>query len=348
MFTALGLISSVLLLLQSIDANNPLIKKMCDNGKNGNCEAILSSKAAIIVEGLSWSEVGFFYFAGTCVILLFGSSHSNVTHILAWLNLISLPYTFYSIYYQWKIAKNWCLFCCTVQALLWLQFFAYLPYLSKPIQILEIRDLTTLFVGMLIPIIIWVFIKPHLLMAKQVQPLKQQLRTFKYNTELFQKLLSDEVKYTLPNDDDTLLIGDREAENVITIISNPYCQPCAKTHKSLDEWITDRENIKLQTIFYTTKKDNDKKTIVANYLMALQNEYTETSIKHALNEWYKDKNYEGLVKKYPLKEISNNQGKLENQRSWFKLVGATATPIIFINGRKLPSLYKPEDLKYLI
>ena len=348
LITFSGLIVSILLLIQRIDANNPLIQKLCGSDSNKNCSAILSSKAAKITAELSWSEVGFFYFAGGFLVLLFGGGQKNVIQTLSWLNLISLPYTFYSVYYQWRVARQWCLFCCTVQVILWLQFLSYLPYLSQPIQIPGSRGLALLFAGMLTPVILWVFLKPYLLLSGQVQPLKQQLFKFKYNAGLFQKRLKDEIKYALPNDEDTLLVGDRDAEKVITVISNPYCQPCAKAHQLLDEWVSGREDIKWQTVFYTTKRAEDKTAIVANHLMSLQAQYTELFVKQALNDWYKEKNYAALVKKYPVKGSANNQGKLERQRSWCRTTGTTFTPTIFINGRKLPPPYQPEDIKYLL
>ena len=56
-----GLLTSLLLLIQFIDNDNPLIQKVCRGGDNKNYSAILSSNAAKVFEGHSWSEVGFFY-----------------------------------------------------------------------------------------------------------------------------------------------------------------------------------------------------------------------------------------------------------------------------------------------
>jgi len=343
-----GLAISVLLLTQSIDADNHLIQKFCGNDNTKNCNAILQSQAAKVTDELSWSEIGFFYFSGSWLSLFLNNGNNGLITLLAVINVLSLPFTFYSIYYQWRLAKQWCFFCCAVQGLLWLEFFVYLSFSPKLGESPEPKDFALLFACMLIPLIIWVFIKPHLLMSKHVQQLKQQLRRFKYNAELFRRLLNDEVKYNLPDDNDTLLTGNHNAENVITIISNPFCNPCAKTHQLLDEWLNGRNDIKLQTVFYTTIKNEDKKLIVANYLMSLQVEYNRITVNQALNYWYREKNFESLMKKYPLNELQNSQEKLEKQRLWFNLVGATVTPLIFINGRKLPALYQPEDIKYLI
>jgi len=101
-----GVIISILLLIQSIDTNNPMVQVLCQGGGKTDCNSILSSKAAKVFEGLTWSEVGFFYFTGTWLLLLFGSGSLAVITILALLNFVSLPYTVYSINYQARIAKN--------------------------------------------------------------------------------------------------------------------------------------------------------------------------------------------------------------------------------------------------
>jgi len=128
LFKSAGVSVSILLLVQSIDQNNPLIQKLCGGSSKTDCNAILTSKAATVFKGLSWSEVGFFYFTGTWLALLFSHGSTLMLLVLAVLNIISLPYTFYSIYYQAKVAKQWCKLCCAVQALLWLEFFSLLSF----------------------------------------------------------------------------------------------------------------------------------------------------------------------------------------------------------------------------
>jgi uncharacterized membrane protein/glutaredoxin len=350
-FKTAGLTTAVLLLLQSIDANNPLIQKLCGSDNNKDCNAILSSKAAKI-GGIGWSEIGFFYFAGTWLALLFNSNHRALMQVLAALSLVSLPYTFYSIYYQWQVAKQWCKFCCVVQAILWLEFFAFLPYLINfKLQIPDSVEWGNLLMCMTIPALAWAIVKPYLLQAQQIRPLKKQLRKFKYNAGTFEKMLNDEVKYALPAEEHSLVIGNREAENVITMVSNPYCQPCAKVHKTLDEWLSNRSDIKLQIVFSTQNTKKDKKTQIAAHLMALQNNRDDVSLKKALNDWYgqKQKNYEAWAKEHPSAATDSLVHEiLETQKAWCKLTEITGTPTLFLNGRKLPKNYQPEDLKYFI
>lgn len=111
-----GVIITGLLLWYEIDKTNPFLQKVCSGSKTTNCNAILQSKAAKLFGVLSWSEIGFFYFAGGLLFVI--SRYEGSAQILAWLNLFALPYTIFSIYYQWRIAKQWCPLCLAVQALL--------------------------------------------------------------------------------------------------------------------------------------------------------------------------------------------------------------------------------------
>ena len=326
-----------------------MIQKLCGGDNNQNCNAILSSKAAKLSDELSWSEVGFFYFAGTWLVILFNSGHSSLMQILALLNVVSLPYTFYSIYYQWRVAKQWCLFCCTIQALLWLEFFAFIPSLQLPFTMPALNEWASFITNMALPILAWIFIKPYFLKDKQIQPLKWQLRKFKYDVSLFNKLLNAQVKYVLPDEEHSLIIGNREAEHVITMVSNPFCQPCSIMHKKLDNWLRNRGDIKLQVVF-SINDEKDPKREVVSHLLSLRSDQNDISLKKALDDWYeqKQKNYETWAEKHPVKKQIVTIEALEKQRDWCELTDITGTPTIFINGRKLPDNYQPEDIKYFV
>ncbi|AMR32030.1 hypothetical protein A0256_11665 [Mucilaginibacter sp. PAMC 26640] len=189
-----GLAVSVLLLIQSIDKNNPLVQTLCGGGGKTYCNAILTSNAANVFEGLTWSEVGFFYFTSTWLAVLFGGGNLALLQLLAVLNIISLPYTFYSIYYQWRIAKQWCVFCCAVQALLWLEFIPLVSVLGQPFQILNFSGVIGLLICLSAQVAAWWLLKPLILKVQQLQPLKTQLQKVKYNIQQFNRLLQEQPK----------------------------------------------------------------------------------------------------------------------------------------------------------
>lgn len=118
--TLAGLFVSCLLLWYEVDRANPALQKICTGAKNVNCGAILNSKQAKLFGSISWSEVGFFYFSVSYLLLLLQGY--NALPLVAWLNIFALPYTVFSIYYQWRVAKQWCVLCLWVQAILVAQF----------------------------------------------------------------------------------------------------------------------------------------------------------------------------------------------------------------------------------
>jgi protein-disulfide isomerase len=201
---------------------------------------------------------------------------------------------------------------------------------------------------MAIPVLAWIIIKPGLLISQQISPLKSQLRQYKYNKYLFDKLLKDEVQYALPDYNNTVVIGNPEAEKVITMVSNPYCQPCAKAHKGL-QWLNGRDDVKLQIVF-TTQNETERNAEVALHLMALQQSNDGVSLKKALDDWYsqKQKSYSAWAKLYPKPMEISDFEPLNKQREWCNLTEVKGTPTLFLNGRKLPQNYQPEDLKYFI
>jgi len=351
LFKTLGIICAIFLLIQSIDANNPLIVRICGSGLDENCNAILSSDASKVVDGLSWSEMGFFYFGGTWVVLVFNSGHPALVQMLAILNILSLPYTFYSIHYQWRIARQWCVFCCITQAFLWAEFLVFIPaILNKTLLFPNLQEWCSFSIGMLTPVLIWIIVKPYLLQSKEVLPLRDQLREFKFNPQFFQKMLDEQWQYSLPAERNSLVLGNPEAKNVITVVSNPFCQPCAKAHKILEQWIEKRDDIKLQVIFSTENNEKDPRTKVVEHLFNIQATQSGISLKKAMKEWYehKYKDYEFWAKKFPIKTKANVSDILDINNEWCQMAEVLITPSIFINGRRIPAHYEPEDIKYFI
>ncbi|QXV65617.1 thioredoxin domain-containing protein [Mucilaginibacter sp. 21P] len=345
-----GLAVSILLLVQSIDKNNPLVQTLCGGGGKTNCNAILSSKAANVVKGLSWSDVGFFYFAGTWLAVLFSGNNLANLQVLAVLNILSLPYTFYSIYYQARVAKQWCLFCCVTQALLWLEFGSFITLFNQPFNIPAASGFVIIALCLALPVTGWLLLKPLLLQNQQGTIIKEQLRKFKYNQEVFSNLLKEQPKYALPHTDWSIVLGNVEADNIITMVSNPYCPPCANTHSVLDKWLDTNLGIQVRLVFTASNYDGDIKTPVTRHFMALADQKDEAAVKLALHDWYeqKQKSYEAWANKHPVTLNENQFYKLEKQRAWCDMADIKATPTILVNGHRLPDAYRIQDIKYLL
>jgi uncharacterized membrane protein len=350
LFKSAGLMTSLLLLWQSIDSNNVMVQKVCKSGGKVDCNSILSSKAATVFQGLTWSEVGFFYFAGTWLLLLFGGHSNSLMQILSVLNIMGLPYTFYSIYYQARVAKRWCVFCCIIQALLWSEFGPLVTYFHSPFELPGYKVASSIFIALLLPVILWVILKPLFLLAQKVHPLKQQLQQFKYNSEIFANLLTKQPKYIQPDEDWSIVLGNIKANNILTLVTNPFCAPCAKTHYILHQLLDQRPDLQARILFKTTGSE-DERTHVSRHMMTLYGLNDKSIVKQALNDWYeqREKNYDSWAKSYPVQlgdpEINN---KIDIQKAWCRMADINATPTILLNGHLLPDSYQLSNLKYML
>ncbi|MES2650772.1 MAG: thioredoxin domain-containing protein [Bacteroidota bacterium] len=341
----IGIGISILLLMQSLNANNPFIKNLCTlNGKN-DCNAILKSDAAKITSWLTWSEVGFFYFTGSFLTLLFDPTSLP---LLAWLNLCALPYTIYSISYQYR-NKNWCVLCSAVQVLLVLEAITFLSSQNYELLAFPTFALTAL-ACFLVPVLTWAFLKPFFTDASQIKSVKQQLKKFKYNSELFNQALTNQPRYAIPDELMPVVLGNPNAETTITMVSNPFCGPCAKAHETLDQWLKTRDDIKIKVIFTTSNHDDDEKTKVSRHVSALSLLNDAKLLENALNDWYRqgDKKYEAWAKRYPIAFNGEMNKVTEKQKEWCSMAEISSTPTILVNGYKLPDPYRLEDIKYLV
>lgn len=210
--------------------------------------------------------------------------------------------------------------------------------------------LSSIFVCLLTPVILWLSLKPLFLKLQQLQPLKQQLRKFKYNAELFNKMLTDQPKYSLPDERWSIVLGNPEAQNIITMVSNPYCPPCAKTHQLLDELLARRTDMQACLVFTANNDERDRQTPITRHLMALNDAADKPTIKQALHDWYeqKQKSYDAWASTYPVELKESGFYKIDKQHDWCQMAEVTATPTLLVNGYRLPRIYQLSDLKYMM
>ena len=355
---------SAMLLWYELDKNNPLLKQVCTGIAKGNCSAILTGAQSKVFSWLSWSEVGFLYFAGGLLTLIFSPSLFSAINLLGWLHFMALPYTVFSIYYQWRVAKQWCVLCLGVQVLLVAGAINYVAgnFQSNFTFIDEVNILNVLFcyAG---PALLWYSIKPYLLQLQQAKTTKRQYLRLKFNTEIFETLLKKQKAVKLPTEEIGIKLGLHNAQHTLVKVCNPYCGPCSKAHPKIEELLHALPNLKANIIFTTPYNPALDAYHPVNHLLAIQETAEdELVIKRALDEWYlpEKKDYELFKAKYPLNgELSQQGGKIERMDKWCTEADIRATPTIFITAPsesaegertlyQIPDAYSVEDLKYFL
>lgn len=358
LFSLLSLAGSIvasLLLWYEVDQYNPVLQQICSSGKKVNCAAILHSKAAKIA-GISWSSIGFTYFAGGLFVLLFsGIVNPQALFVLAWLNVLAIPYVFFSLYYQWRIAQQWCVLCLCVQGLLVLQLLTALTagwYHAVPVSsIFSDKLIITIILSYSIPFFIVSLLLPAYRTAKESRRNKIELQRLKHNPQIFSALLAKQKAVTENPEGLGITIGNPYATYKIIKVCNPYCGPCAKAHTPIEELVHNNDDVQVQIIFTVTDDNEDKRAAPVKHLLAIAEKNNEPLIKQALDSWYLDeqKDYKKFASKFPMNGELQRQGeKLEAMSTWCNKNEIMFTPTFFLNGNQLPEIYTVNDLKYFL
>lgn len=348
-----GCIISILLLWYELDEYHPLLQQICSPVKKANCGAILNSNASRIA-GISWSALGFTYFAGCLLISLFGGLASvPVLFILAWLNALAVPYVFFSVYYQWRIVKQWCVLCLGVQGLLGFQLIIASTagwHTALPFATIWADGLILPFLlAFVIPFIMVNLLMPAYRTNKESKRLKSELLRLKHNPQIFEALLAKQKTISESSEGLGITLGNANAVHKIIKVCNPFCGPCSKAHLPMEELLHNNADVQIQIIFNASA--TDVKTPPVKHLLAIAEMNDERITKQALDDWYlpDTKDYEAFAAKYPMNgELKQQDNKINAMHEWCNNVEINFTPTFFVNGHQLPEIYSVADLKYFL
>jgi len=343
-----------LLLWYEVDKSNPALQKFCSGIKNLNCNAVLNSKASKIL-GIKWSAIGFVYFSGSLIALLVSGIYSlPIFTVLACLSLLATPYIPFSIYYQLRVAKQWCVLCVAIQGLLALQFvtvLAWLKFQGLPSYSAGYPAiLGTLLLSFALPALSIKLLLPALLKAKEVQDAEKELKRFKHDPEVFETLLVKQKAVLEPVEGMGITLGNPHAKHKLIKVCNPYCGPCAMVHPIIEDLLVKNMDLQVQIIF-TALDEEDAKAPPVLHLLAISEEKDASLTRRALDDWYlpNQKDYAAFAVKYPVNGKLAHQGdKIKSMAEWCVQNKITFTPTLFVDGYQLPQMYSATDLKYFL
>ena len=341
-----GLITVLLLLTEYLGFNSAFAHQICMLGgikKENNCMAVTHSGAGSLFGLVSMIEVGMFYFSGGILyifFLLFNQSNDSLTVLYA-MTILSLPYTLFSIYYQFQVIKKVCPLCMIVLLILWGEFITmYLAgySFSKAISFL---DLIPVIISYFLPIMIWLVIRDPLYSIKQITALKRKLSGFTTPSVLNAILKEGEV-FTgkLVN---TIVINENGSDTV-TLILNPSCVPCQLAFFEIVRKKERYAHVRFQILFITNKPENKE---FLRCLLEKKVQQGDTEAIDFITMWYSGKiNKESLSNNSRLEdnhELSINL-IMEEWSLWNSQNNIQFTPTIYVNEHINPKFLSIADL----
>lgn len=344
-----GLVLCSMLAMSSIQANS-VVTRLCRAGKNTDCNSVLNSPAATLFGWLKVADAGLIYFAtGLTALAFLYRNNQNPAHFLtlfAFISLLGLPYTVFSVVYQYRVVRQWCPLCLGVQGILWVNFSLLLPYLRLTELVVDIPVWITVawFAGLCIAL--WLVIRKLLTASAKVKPLRNQLGKLRRDTAIFNALLNDQSPIQFQEVDNDITVGYTDAPLQITVVTDPHCAPCKTTHQFLKVLQAQfADSVRLSCILHTRHKDlSDERNQVAISILGLP-----IAQRHnALKSWFLTRNLAEWQSQLPQYDIKMGQYIFANHNSWCAFSGVDYTPAIYLNGRKLPDFYTLRNLAYHI
>ena len=342
-----GVFISWLLLLKHLHVQNRYADKICSLFKQSNCNSVLESNAAKLFGVIGWSEVGLGYFCTNIIILLFAPA---LVSYIALINIVTLPYAFWSVWYQYKKAKQWCPFCLSVQVLLWSLFAVNCVWGYIRIPGFGFEELFTLMMlgcGYVTAVLGLTLIVPKVNSGKMVQHLRQSINSLKADEDVFVTLLKKQPHYEI-DCNSIIRFGNPDSPLQLTVLSNPYCNPCSRMHKRIETLLQkSKNNIGVQYFLSSFKEEWNSTN---KYLIAACLADDSGSALQIFSDWFengtalRDDYYKDWCLDIEAPEV---EAEFQRHEAWRKKSQIRATPTVLVNGYKLPENYKIEDLQYM-
>jgi uncharacterized membrane protein len=345
-----GLAISIAALGTELGYQSKIVKQVCGTVGNGGCEKVLGSKFAKGFAGITPADASVLYFAAQFTLYLVGCFYNPVLAGITTIAFTGIAVAVWSVYTQAVKLKEWCALCLCIVAVLLGQ-----------IIIASILFTTT---HLLFPTSLLPFPTVILLLTIIYLPIKQLIKTNSKNKQelaSFKKWKTDASLFMAqwekePACDNTiwendLLIGNANAPIRITVACNPYCAPCAKAHKKLDELVDKNPSkiaVQVRLLCNTASTENSMTIATKAILQKAQIVKTNKELQNMLTDWFVWMNYEKWNAKWRVDENINVQNLLERHEAWNNEASITHTPTFFVNGRKLPGRYDIKDIEKMI
>lgn len=343
-----GLYVSYLLLLKQMKISSQSADKICSLFKKSDCNDVLETPAAKIFDVIGWSEVGFAYFVANLLLVVF---FPQLLLYAVLINVFALPYTIWSVWYQKFIAKQWCMLCLIVQVLLWLTFMSFLLFGTWGVPPLELVDIVILISLFALPLLVMNLLLPKLSEARKVTKLAQEFASLRLKDEVFLTCLKLQPHYEVDRSISQIVFGNPDSNLLITILTNPHCNPCARMHHRIEALLDEiGDYIAVQYVFssFSDEMESSGKFLTAVYV---NHPNDKDFIDGSYNEWFSGgkNDREAFFAKYAQdmdSEVVNRE--YERHIQWRDQTKLRATPTTLVNGYELPDNYVVEDLKYFI
>ncbi len=357
----IGLGISSIIIAHSMGLKTNVGELFCKIEESG-CNKVLNSRLGRIMGDIGLGDIGAIFF-GSQLIYVSISTSLDVVHNLTFLALIqalALVFTPISLLYQWRL-KSWCRLCLVVILVIWVQAINLIWSFPKG-GLFSINSISLTFESFLLFVIslsfasFWILVKPFKLKEQTSFYQRIRIRKWRQDPAWFNALLPLHKRIDDSIWEKEIFYGNPKGVLQIMVVSNPYCEYCAKAHFELDAILEKHPKdigVRVRFSIKTTHQDDEKYKalfqILSAYEQLVWNEQSTDNnqlMKSIITDWYKTQDLALWKEKYGHRNENPNMINTLIRRAidWSSQMGIHQTPAFFINGHEMPNPHTFQDL----
>lgn len=341
-----GLIFSILLVAMELGFKITVTEKLCSISTGNGCEKVTHSKMSSITRNIKLADLGIIYFTTTLIFQLIGNMA-----ILANIALLCIPLIIISILYQTFKLKVFCPLCLSVMLMLVLDILIYYfagIYTDSLFKQLSISGLIELLgIGLFISGS-WFILKRQIQEKHSFENYQYQYYRLLRNPERIRSLVQYLPEENVGHPENEILLGDKNAQLLITEVMNPYCSPCGDSMKKIAQLLNIYETgLLFQVLFISKKSDRERCNRIIKHLLAFTKEHDSQTAMAALLDWFKSMDYEKWAKQYPINSPLSEE-EFNRYLNIGKELKISHTPTMFIKEKRMNAELGLKDLRYFI
>lgn len=345
----IGTFISIAIIKQELGLETVIGNAFCSGGtEKKDCDAVLTSKGAEILNGYKLSDFSLFYFTTLTITSLLQINQLNISAILS---LFAIPVVLYSFYYQYFIVKKWCLLCLSIAGVLIVQ--SPLLFLSDfVVYNLGLTEMV-LFITIAFAVILsWIYLKPMLFEVNKHRKEKINFLKFQRNFDVFNTMLNKANTFNTKIDTiEEITLGNLNAKLEIVVITNPFCGHCKPVHKVIENILSKYENdVKIVIRFYINTDNIESNGVkVTTRILEIYKNQSKKETLSALHDIYNEMETNLWLEKWgTCIDVEKQIFVLKEERSWCTNNNINFTPEILINGKAYPKQYQRPEMLYFI
>lgn len=338
--------SAIALLLGDRDHASRVQTALCPSGSTFDCRRVLDGPNSTFL-GITLTDWAAAYFLTGAISTGFALMDGlPILSLSAWIAFAMIPVVAASLYAQAFVLRAWCAGCLTIDALLVLQAIGLWRHQGS----FEASAIGAEALALSLAILLIAMRKES---PSATEEMRRRYLRLKRNPAVLASLLATTRPLPLPPPEIPLLaFGSRDAAVAITLVTSPYCPSCAEAHEALED-LMEHASVQVRVVFIC---DSDhglpgiRAVVSAHALLALGR---DSEARLLLNAWFTS-----IAERRPFDEdsmtvlaatldadaLASAHVSLRAQRDWALSVGIDATPVIALNGRRLPHDYSLKDL----